>query len=291
MTSNPGVSVVLSLVASVNATSVMQLLGLSTAGNTTARRRLLFAEAEADSTITSPTCARRRLQATCFPNCTYRDVATANASAASAAVSAAIYAQAANQSAQGLLAACTAAQAADPGALDATGRPVGSDATAAAVDAARNAASAASQAAAAAAAARLAAASGNLTAATLAGNQADLALDRAQNWSAVADYNSAYGLPACQAIIAGTTIPTPDWLYFADYAIEDLPSFVALDVPPLPPNYTSGAGLGLDTGNVIESRLANSSAVRRFTGERGGSLPSAAPRPFIALAMYACHSH
>jgi hypothetical protein len=151
--------------------------------------------------------------------------------------------------------------------LDGNGRPVGSDATAAAADAARNAASAASQAAAAATSARQAAASGNLTVATLAGNQADLALDRAQNWSAVADYNNAYGLPACQAILAGTTIPTPDWLYFADYAVEDLPAFVALDVPPLPPNYTSGAGLAPDAGNAIESMLANSSAVRRFTGE------------------------
>jgi hypothetical protein len=41
-----------------------------------------------------------------------------------------------------------------------------------------------------------------------------------------------------------------------------------LDVPPLPPNYTTTPGLGPDTGNPIEALLANASAVTAFSGMR-----------------------
>lgn len=260
MAANPGVKVVLSLVASVNETSVMQLLGLGAGStNTTAGRHLLSADVDSPS-------HGRRLQASCYPNCVYVDAAAAAAFAANATASAANYSQAANKTAQELVAACRAAQAADSNAVDSTGQPVGTSATSAAVDAARNAASAASQAAIASAAANQAMTSGNLTAASAAANQADLALATAQNWSSVAASASASGMPACMAVVSGTTA---DWAYFADYAVEDVPPFVSLDAPPLPPTYSSNAGLGPDAGNAVELKLANSSAVHSYTGVCG----------------------
>lgn len=65
---------------------------------------------------------------------------------------------------------------------------------------------------------------------------------------------------------AGPTLPLVDWLYMSDYAIEDVPDFVTLDVPPLPPNYTSNSGLGPDAGHPFEDRLANLSAAVSYRG-------------------------
>jgi hypothetical protein len=59
-----------------------------------------------------------------------------------------------------------------------------------------------------------------------------------------------------------------DWVYMADYAVEDVPDFVTLDVPPLPPNYTTNSGLGPDAGHPTEDRLANSRAVLSYRGKQ-----------------------
>lgn len=62
-------------------------------------------------------------------------------------------------------------------------------------------------------------------------------------------------------------VPLFDWVYLGDYAVEDVPDFVTLDVPPLPPKYTTNSGLGPDAGHPVEDRLANSSAVVNYRGK------------------------
>jgi hypothetical protein len=61
-------------------------------------------------------------------------------------------------------------------------------------------------------------------------------------------------------------VPLFDWVYMADYVVEDVPDLASLDVPPLPPNYTTNSGLGPDAGHQTEARLANSSAVVSYKG-------------------------
>lgn len=75
------------------------------------------------------------------------------------------------------------------------------------------------------------------------------------------------GMSPSPALSATTASPPADWLYVADYAVEEVTEPLSLlDVPPLPPNYTTTPGLGPDIGNPIEALLANVSAVTVFAG-------------------------
>lgn len=81
--------------------------------------------------------------------------------------------------------------------------------------------------------------------------------------------STSYGTSTSNSTSATSVpaVPLMDWAYMSDYAVEDLPVLAMLDVPPLPPNYTLDSGLGPDQGNLIETKLANSSVVTSFKGK------------------------
>lgn len=62
-------------------------------------------------------------------------------------------------------------------------------------------------------------------------------------------------------------LPPPYWTYFSDYSTEATPDPTSLDVPPLPPSYTTNLTLQPDLGNPLQDQLANTSGVVAFQGD------------------------